>query len=183
MQERIDCKVAELEKIAGQYIYGYDNDTLEGILGKLLLDRKQTISTAESCTGGYIAHQIVSVPGSSSYYAGSVISYSYDVKTTELGVDPEILNTHGAVSQPVVEQMARAVREKMKTDYSIAASGIAGPGGGTPDKPVGTVWIAIGTPKRVFSKCYQFGGNRERNIMVTSLTALNMLRKEILAGQ
>jgi nicotinamide-nucleotide amidase len=182
LQERIDRKVEELKKVAGQYIYGYDNDTLEGILGKLLLERKQTVSTAESCTGGYIAHQIVLVPGSSEYFKGSVISYSYDVKTTELGVSAETLKTNGAVSQPVVEQMAKAVREKMKTDYSIAASGIAGPGGGTPEKPVGTVWIAIATPKRVFSKCYQFGGNRERNIAVTGLTALNMLRKEILAS-
>ena len=171
-----------MQKIAGQYIYGYDDETLEGIVGALLKQRKQTLSTAESCTGGYIAHRITSVPGSSDYFTGSVISYSYNVKTTELGVNEEILKTNGAVSQPVVEQMAAAVRQKMKTDYSIAASGIAGPGGGTPDKPVGTVWIAIATPARVFSKCFQFGGDRERNIIVTGLTALNMLRKEILAS-
>ncbi|HTA83387.1 MAG TPA: competence/damage-inducible protein A [Bacteroidia bacterium] len=183
MQEKIAPKIEELKKIAGQHIFGYDDQTLEGIVGDLLKQRKQKVSTAESCTGGYIAHRITSVAGSSDYFTGAVISYSYDVKTTELGVSEEILKTHGAVSQPVVEQMAKAVRIKMKTDYSIAASGIAGPGGGTPDKPVGTVWIAIATPKRVFSKCFQFGGNRERNIIVTGLTALNMLRKEILASE
>ena len=183
MQEKIDRKIKELNEIAGQHIFGYDDETLEGIIGELLKKRKQKVSTAESCTGGYIAHRLTSVAGSSEYFTGAIVSYSYEIKTTELGVSEEILKTHGAVSQPVVEQMAKAVRIKMKTDYSIAASGIAGPGGGTVDKPVGTVWIAIATPKRVFSKCFQFGGNRERNIIVTGLTALNMLRKEILASE
>jgi nicotinamide-nucleotide amidase len=183
MQEKIDRKIKELTEIAGQHIFGYDDETLEGIIGELLKKRKQKVSTAESCTGGYIAHRLTSVAGSSEYFTGAIVSYSYEIKTTELGVNEEILKTHGAVSQPVVEQMASAVRKKMKTDYSIAASGIAGPGGGTIDKPVGTVWIAIATPERVFSKCFQFGGNRERNIIVTGLTALNMLRKEILASE
>ncbi len=183
MQEKIDRKIKELNKIAGQHIFGYDDETLEGIIGEQLKKRKQTVSTAESCTGGYIAHRLTSVAGSSEYFTGAVVSYSYEIKTTELGVSEEILKMHGAVSQPVVEQMASAVRIKMKTDYSIAASGIAGPGGGTVDKPVGTVWIAIATPTKVFSKCFQFGGNRERNIIVTGLTALNMLRKEILASE
>ena len=183
MQEKIDRKIKELNEIAGQHIFGYDDETLEGIIGELLKKRKQKVSTAESCTGGYIAHRLTSVAGSSEYFTGAIVSYSYEIKTTELGVSEEVLKTHGAVSQPVVEQMASAVRKKMKTDYSIAASGIAGPGGGTVDKPVGTVWIAIATPTKVFSKCFQFGGNRERNIIVTGLTALNMLRKEILASE
>ena len=182
LQERIDRKVAELQKIVGQHIYGYDNDTLEGIIGKLLLERKQTISTAESCTGGSIAHRIVSVPGSSAYYKGSVVSYSYETKTTELGVNRETLMKLGAVSQEVVEQMAAGAKQRLNTDYAIAVSGIAGPDGGTPDKPVGTVWIALATPTGIVSKRFQFGGDRERNIIVTGLTALNMLRKEILAS-
>jgi nicotinamide-nucleotide amidase len=182
MQDSINRKVAELQKIAGDYIYGYDNDTMESVVGALLLKRKETISTAESCTGGYIAHRITSVAGSSDYFKGAIISYANEIKIKELGVREEVLKEHGAVSQPVVEQMAKAARERLNTDYSIAVSGIAGPGGGTPEKPVGTVWIAIATPKRVFSKRWLFAGNRERNILVTGLTALNMLRKELLSN-
>lgn len=182
LQERIDRKVSELVKLVDDYIYGYDNETLEGNIGKLLLKKKQSVSTAESCTGGAIAARLVSISGSSAYFKGSVIAYSYEVKTNELGVSKETLEKHGAVSQEVVEQMAVAIKKKMKTDYSIAVSGIAGPDGGTADKPVGTVWIAIASPNKVFSKRFQFAGDRERNILVTGLTALNLLRKEILAN-
>lgn len=182
LQERIDRKVSELVKLVDDYIYGYDNETLEGNIGKLLLEKKQSVSTAESCTGGAIAARLVSISGSSAYFKGSVIAYSYEVKTNELGVSKETLEKHGAVSQEVVEQMAVAIKKKMNTDYSIAVSGIAGPDGGTADKPVGTVWIAIASPNKVFSKRFQFAGNRERNILVTGLTALNLLRKEILAN-
>lgn len=183
LKERIDRKIAELQKIAGDYIYGYDNDTLEGVVGSLLLKCKQSLSTAESCTGGYIAHRITSIAGSSEYFKGAVIAYANEIKTKELGVSPEILEKHGAVSQAVVEQMASAARLNLNTDYAIAVSGIAGPGGGTADKPVGTVWIAIATPKKIISKLYRFGDNRERNIVITALTALNMLRKAILSQE
>ncbi len=180
----VNKKLEELKIIISEYIYGYEifgkeNETLEQIAGKLLRQSNKTISTAESCTGGYIAHLITKVPGSSDYYIGSVISYSYEIKEIELGVSKEMLETHGAVSQPVVEQMAKDIREKYKTDYSIAASGIAGPGGGTDEKPVGTVWIAIATPEKVFSEKFLFGNNRERNIQKTANAALNMLRKEL----
>jgi nicotinamide-nucleotide amidase len=181
LKEKIDRKISELQKIAGEHIFGDDNETLEGIIGKLLLQNNETLSTAESCTGGYISHQIVSVPGSSKYFKGAIIAYDYEIKTNELGVSTEVLNKYGAVSQEVVEQMAAGVRKRLNTNYSIAVSGIAGPDGGTEEKPVGTVWIAIASPTRVFSKRFQFGGNRERNIIVTGLTALNLLRKEILA--
>lgn len=183
MQERITRKVSELQKIVDGFIYGYDDDTLEGVVGDLLKKKNQTLSIAESCTGGFIGHKIVSVAGSSTYFKGGVISYFNEVKTNELGVSEQILNTYGAVSQQTVEQMALGVQKKMKTDYAIAASGIAGPGGGTPEKPVGTVWIAVATPKKVISRGFQFGGNRERNIIATGLSALNMLRKEILASE
>ncbi len=174
-------KIEELKTLVGEFIYGYDNDTLEGVLGALLKERKQTIATAESCTGGYISHLITSIPGSSGYYVGSVIAYSYEIKTLELGVSADLLNNKGAVSQEVVEHMAAEAKRKFKTDYSIAVSGIAGPDGGTPEKPVGTVWIAIATPERVFSKRFQFANNRLRNIQMTSNAALNLLRKEMIA--
>jgi len=180
----VNKKIEELKIIISEYIYGYENfgeenETLEQIVGKLLREKKKTLSTAESCTGGYISHLITKVPGSSDYYVGSVISYSYEIKEKELNVSKKMLETQGAVSQPVVEQMAEAIREKYKTDYSIAASGIAGPGGGTVEKPVGTVWIAIATPEKIFSEKFLFGNNRERNIQKTANAALNMLRKEL----
>lgn len=183
----VNKKIKALKIIIPEYIYGYENfgeenETLEQIVGKLLREMKKTISTAESCTGGYISHLITKVPGSSDYYIGSVISYSYEIKEFELSVSKVLLETQGAVSQQVVEQMAKAIRIKYKTDYSIAASGIAGPGGGTDEKPVGTVWIAIATPETVFSEKFLFGTNRERNIQKTANAALNMLRKELQAN-
>lgn len=180
LEEKVNKKIEELKHLVGEYIYGYENDSLEFILGNLLKERKQTLSLAESCTGGFISHLITMVPGSSQYYKGSVIAYSYEIKTMELGVDKDVLNARGAVSQEVVEKMASSVRKKFDTDYSIAVSGIAGPEGGTPEKPVGLVWIAIATPQRVFSKKCQFANNRMRNIQMTANTALNLLRKEIL---
>ncbi|MGB3949119.1 MAG: competence/damage-inducible protein A [Bacteroidia bacterium] len=184
LNQIVDQKIEELKPIIAEYIYGYEvfgvpTETLEQIIGKLLKQSKQTIATAESCTGGYIAHLITKVPGSSLYYQGSVISYSYEIKQNELGVPADVLEKQGAVSQPVVEQMAKAIREKYKTDFSIAASGIAGPDGGTADKPVGTVWVAIATPEKIISEKFLFGTNRERNIQKTANAALNMLRKEL----
>lgn len=180
LEKKVQKKIGELQHLVGEYIYGYENDTLEGIVGKLLKERKQTVSLAESCTGGYISHLLTSIAGSSAYFQGSVIAYSYDIKELELGVDKEVLNIRGAVSQEVVEKMASSVRKKFNTDYSIAVSGIAGPDGGTPEKPVGLVWIAISTPERIFSKKYQFANNRLRNIQMTANAALNLLRKEMV---
>ena len=184
LNNAVDKKIEELKLIIGESIYGYETfgvptETLEQVVGRLLKEKGRTLSTAESCTGGYISHLVTKVPGSSEYYIGSVISYAYEIKESELGVPKEMLETNGAVSQPVVEQMAKAIRIKYKTDYSVSASGIAGPGGGTTDKPVGTVWIAIATPDRVFSEKFLFGTNRERNIQKTANAALNMLRKEL----
>lgn len=177
-----DKKIEELKTIISEYIYGYEvygeeKETLEMMVGKMLKEKKKTVSTAESCTGGYISHLITKVPGSSQYYTGSVISYAYEIKENELGVPHDVIMKHGAVSQPVVEQMAKAIRERYKTDYSVSASGIAGPDGGTADKPVGTVWIAVATPDNVISEKFLFGNNRERNIQKTANAALNMLKK------
>jgi nicotinamide-nucleotide amidase len=182
LNEATDRKITELKKIIPEYIYGYEvfgeeKETLEMMVGKLLKEKKKTVSTAESCTGGYISHLLTKVPGSSGYYIGSVISYAYEIKENELGVSHDVITKHGAVSQPVVEQMAKAIRERYKTDYSISASGIAGPGGGTTDKPVGTVWIAVATPEKVISEKFLFGNNRERNIQKTANAALNLLKK------
>jgi nicotinamide-nucleotide amidase len=176
MDEQLDI----LDSIAGEFIYGYENDTLEALVGKLLKSKKKTLSTAESCTGGYIAHRITSVPGSSDYYTGSIVAYANKIKENFLDINDSVLKSNGAVSEEVAKLMALHVKEKFQTDYSIACTGIAGPDGGTVDKPVGTVWIAIGTPDGVMTKKLQLGHHRERVIRETSLHALNMLRKILL---
>ncbi len=180
LEQQIKELMNALTPLITQYIVGYNDETMEQIVGRLLSDKGRKLSTAESCTGGYIAHRITSVPGSSAYFEGSLITYSYEIKENILGVKKETLEQYGAVSEQVVLAMATAARAQFKTDYSIAASGIAGPGGGTNDKPVGTVWIAISTPHRTIAKRFLFGNDRERNIIRTCITALNLLRQEIL---
>ena len=180
LTEKVTKKTEELHAIIPGYIFGYDDDELESIIGKLLIERGQTLSTAESCTGGYIAHRITSVSGSSAYYKGSVVSYSNRIKISSLGVSEKTLSKYGAVSEQVAREMAEGVQKKLETDFAIACTGIAGPEGGTAEKPVGTVWIAIATPDKVKTKKFLFGDNRARNIHITAITALNMLRKEII---
>ncbi len=179
LEDEVNSYCQKLLAVIPELIFGYDDISLEEVIGKLLSKRKQNLSTAESCTGGYLAHLITSIPGSSSYYYGSVISYSNDVKIRELGVSPADLETYGAVCQQVVEQMARGVREKFETDYSLATSGVAGPDGGTNEKPVGTIWIALASEKGIQSKLLHLGEHRGRNIRRAALEALNMLRLEI----
>lgn len=180
LESQVRNLIDKLTPLISDYIYGYDNESMEQIVGRLLRSKNKKISTAESCTGGYIAHRITSVPGSSAYFEGSVIAYSYEIKEKILGVKKETLEKYGAVSEQVVLAMANGVNKNFNTDYSIAASGIAGPDGGTPDKPVGTVWIAIATPEKTFAKKFLFGNDRERNIIRTNITALNLLRQELL---
>jgi nicotinamide-nucleotide amidase len=177
----VDKKVKELENLIGNIIFGYGEDTLQGVVGDLLREKGKTLSTAESCTGGYIAHLITSISGSSDYFQGSVVSYSNEVKQNTLGVSTSDLEKHGAVSEEVVRQMAEGAKESMNTDFAIATSGVAGPTGGSDQKPVGTVWISVATPNRTIAKKFTFGNNRERNIRQSALAGLNMLRKEILA--
>lgn len=162
--ERIQKHVVALEDISFE----------EAIL-KILIKNNKTVSTAESCTGGYIGHLFTSIPGSSKAYEGGAISYSYDLKRSMLGVQQSTLDQFGAVSQETVEEMARGAINHFKTDYSIACSGIAGPGGGTEDKPVGTVWIAVATKDRVVSRKFLFGNLRMQNIERTAIQALYML--------
>lgn len=172
-----------LKKFADQIIerfprnvFGTGDDTLEQVVGKLLKDTFQTVAVAESCTGGYLSHLFTSVAGSSEYFMGAVIAYHNDIKHNELGVDEVDLRDQGAVSEPVVLQMAEGIRRKYKTTYGVATSGIAGPTGERPGKPVGTIWIAVAGPKGSRALCFSFGNNRARNIRKAALTALNMLR-------
>jgi len=176
----MDKYEAELKAIIGNEIFGYNEDTLELVIRNLLLERNLTITTAESCTGGYLAHKLTSVPGISKVYPGSVITYDYNTKTKLLGVKEETLLTFGAVSKETVLEMASGVQRLLGTDYAIAVSGIAGPDGGTPTKPVGTVWMAWATPEGSFARRFQFGNSRIGNIHRTYQTGLNILRKLIL---
>lgn len=182
LEQLLKEQVNKLYKIIPDLIFGTEPDSLEEIAGRLLKERKQTLSTAESCTGGNISHLITSVPGSSEYYFGSVIAYANDVKINTLNVPRELIVKHGAVSKEVALQMAGNVKDLLGTDYSIAISGIAGPSGGTPEKPVGTTWIAIGTPGNCISYKFNLSTDRSRNIHMASLIALNLLRKNILKG-
>lgn len=172
-----------LDGLAGlipDWIYGYDEETLPEATGKLLLNHKLTLATAESCTGGTIASLITSVPGSSAWYRGTVVAYSNDIKESLLEVPKSTIETYGAVSREVVESMADHARVKLGADYVIAVSGIAGPDGGSTEKPVGTVWIAVAGPGATESKLFMMGDHRERNIMKASLAGLNMLRIRVL---
>ena len=173
--------VAELQDQVKEYLYGFDEDSIAGVLGDLLRKNGLTISTAESCTGGNIAHLLTSIPGSSSWYMGSTITYSYESKTELLGVPKEVIEKHGAVSEEVVTSMVNNAKKLLGTSCAVATSGIAGPGGGTPDKPVGTVWIAVSSPRQTIAKKVLLGDNRLRTIQVASETALNMLRKLLIS--
>ncbi|HXC04156.1 MAG TPA: competence/damage-inducible protein A [Bacteroidia bacterium] len=176
-------KEEELRILIAPFIYGADDETLQTLIGHELKKRGEKLGLAESCTGGYISHLITQIPGCSDYYEGSVITYSYAQKERLLGVKRKTLDQFGAVSQEVVEEMVLGALDALKVDHAIAVSGIAGPSGGTPDKPVGTVWIGIASGGKVHSKRFQFGHNRERNIEASSEAALHMLHKALLPAQ
>ncbi len=171
---------AKLAELIPEYIWGFDRDTLEGVIGKLLVEKGLTVSTAESCTGGYLAHKITSVAGSSAYFMGSIVAYANELKSRFLWVDKKLIEKHGAVSRQVVETMALNGCQTMSSDFCVATSGIAGPGGGTPEKPVGTVWIAVAHGEKVSSKLLHLGDQRDRNIARATLAALALLREKIL---
>jgi len=182
LENEINKYCRQIRDIIPELVFGFDDVSLEEVVGKLLMEKGKTLSSAESCTGGYIAHLITSIPGSSNYFTGSVISYSNEIKIEELDVKPVDLYKYGAVSKQVVEQMANGVREKLGTDYSLATSGIAGPDGGTEEKPVGTVWIALASESGVKSKLLYLGEHRGRNIRRSALAALDMLRLELITA-
>lgn len=170
-----------LQSLVKDYMVTNEDEPIERTLGKLLLSKGKTMCTAESCTGGYIAHLITAMPGSSAFYKGTVVSYANEVKQDVLGVEKTTLETVGAVSEEVVQQMAKGILKNLKTDYAIAVSGIMGPDGGTPDKPVGTVWVAVGNDQKTVTQKLSFRYDRMRNIQMTAVNSLNLLRKFILA--
>ncbi len=177
VQEQVNQIV---EKLGSKIVFGYDDQSLEEAVSQLLVQLKMTVATAESCTGGTIAQMLTSIPGSSQYFHGGVVSYSNEAKIEMLGVNAEDIEKYGAVSEQVIRQMAEGAKQKFHTDYAMASSGIAGPGGGTPEKPVGYTWIAVAGPEGTLAKAYQFGEHRGRNITRSALTAVNMLRRMLL---
>ena len=179
LQAEIDDLSEKLIPLAGEYIYGYGEESLEEVVGKILRAKKLTLSVAESCTGGYLSHLITSVPGSSDYFLGSMIPYAYEIKMRQLGVKPETLEKYGAVSEPTINEMANIVRAKFNTDIGVATSGIAGPGGATPDKPVGTVWIAYSDKYHTVTKKLQLSKDRMINIKLASALVLNLIRTSL----
>lgn len=183
LEKEMNNEIEKLQKIAAPYIFAFQDDKLEQIIAKLLVEKNQTLSLAESCTGGYVAHLITSIAGSSRYFKGSVVSYSNEIKHNVLNVSEQSLNKFGAVSEEVVFEMAANARKLFNTDFSIAISGVAGPDGGSVAKPVGTVWIAVSTPTKTLCKKFSFGtaGGRIRVIQRSAVAALNMLRKEIIS--
>lgn len=180
LEDKIERKIKELYEIIPEHILGEEDDNLQQSIGKLLKGKGKTLGTAESCTGGYLAHLITSVPESSSYFKGAIISYNNDVKVNILEVHREEIEEKGAVSQSVVEQMALGALTALEVDYALAISGIAGPGGGTEQKPIGTVWIALALSDKLYSKKFHFEKDRLINIKLSANAALSMLRKELL---
>ena len=180
LNAQLDAKAAELAHIVRDCLFGVEQDTLEAAIGRMLQSRSLRLATAESCTGGQIAHLITSVPGSSAYFQGSVVAYSNSVKEQVLGVSADTLSQHGAVSGPCVKEMVSGALDLLGADIALAVSGIAGPDGGTADKPVGTIWIAVGDKQEVQTIKIQAGRDRSKNTAFSSIMALNQLRLFIL---
>lgn len=176
----MDELFTELQQLTGEYLVTNRDESIEKVVGRLLLEKGKTMCTAESCTGGYVAHLLTAIPGSSAFYDGSVISYSYKAKEDLLQVDHSVLASRGAVSEEIVLQMAKGALNNIQSDYVIAISGIMGPDGGMPDKPVGTVWVAVGNKEKQVARKFSFRFDRMRNIQLTAVNALNTLRLFIL---
>jgi nicotinamide-nucleotide amidase len=176
LEKAIDEQIDTVMPLIGKYVYGFNTETLETAIAKLLKAEKKTIALAESCSGGYVSHLITSVPGSSTYYQGGIIPYHNQFKNKILGVSNDTLSRFGAVSEETVREMAAGVRKLFNSDFGLASSGIAGPDGGTDEKPVGTVWIACAMNGRVETKKLQLTQDRMLNIQLTGVAVLNMLR-------
>lgn len=177
----VDALVSRISDRIPELIFGYDEMTLGGALRDIFVERNLKLSTAESCTGGYLAHQLTCVPGSSQFYHGSIIAYDYAPKKSLLNVSPATLEEHGAVSEETVKEMLAGLLEKFGTDLGVAISGIAGPGGGMPNKPVGTIWMAWGSATKVKTRKLQLTKDRLKNIQYTGVAAMNALRKFVTA--
>ncbi len=182
-EDEIQLYFIKLQELVKDYLVTNEDEPMQQVVANLLKAKNQTISTAESCTGGYIAHLLTQKSGASAYYSGSIISYSYKAKESLLDVNHSVLELKGAVSEEVVIQMAKGALNTLKTDFTIAVSGIMGPDGGMKDKPVGTVWIAVGNFEQIVTEKFTFNFDRTRNIELTATFALNMLRKFILSSR
>lgn len=169
--------------MVNQYLIAETDDPIEKIIGRLLLKNNKTVSTAESCTGGYIAHQITSIDGSSAYFLGSVVAYSNEIKKSMLDVSHKTIENNGAVSEAVVSEMALGILNKTNSDYAIAVSGIMGSGGGSLEKPVGLVWIAVGNKNSIVTKSFHLRFDRYKNIQLTTMNAFMMLRDLIISNK
>lgn len=180
LKAEAEAEIQKLLPLIDKYVFATENIELEARVGELLREQHKTIACAESCTGGYISHLITSVPGSSDYFLGSIIPYSYEMKESALGVKNETLNTYGAVSEETITEMAENVCRLTGASIGVATSGIAGPGGATPDKPVGTIWIAVSDANGTEAKKYIFMKERKINIQLGAIAALNMVRSRLV---
>jgi len=180
LNEELEVLKAQFIERIDKYVYGFDDEKLEEALGKILKEKGLTLGTAESCTGGYIAHRLTSISGSSAYFWGSVVSYDNSVKMNSLNVKTATLETHGAVSEQTVKEMVAGAISSLGVDVAIATSGIMGPTGGTDEKPVGTIWVAVGNKSEVKTHMLSLTKSRSKNIEYTGNFALNFLRKFIL---
>ena len=180
LHQDIDAEFEKVMPLIKGFVFGREKDELAAVVGQLLVTNQATLAVAESCTGGYLAHQFTQHSGSSAYFQGGIISYANEVKEHQLGVLKAILETDGAVSEACVKAMAEGARKQLNTTYALATSGIAGPDGGTEEKPVGTIWIALAHPNGVITRKLTQGGTRIQNIHLSSLTAINLLRRYLL---
>lgn len=176
---RVEAETDKLVELLGDIVFARDERTLSDVVGGLLCKSNQTVAIAESCTGGAIAKMITSTPGCSDYFQGGVVAYTIHLKQTLLGVDPVVIAQHGVVSEPVVAQMAEGMRKAAGANFALATSGVAGPDGGSEQTPVGTVCIGLSTATETITKTVHFGRNRQRNIKVASLFALDLLRRHL----
>ena len=185
--EEADARIAEVTRAIrarlGPIVYGEGDETMESTVGRLLKEHGCSVATAESCTGGLIAERLTDVPGSSAYFLGGIVAYSNNAKASLLGVSEAILESAGAVSEPVVRAMAEGARERFGSDYGVATSGISGPGGGTDEKPVGLVWIALATADGTHSDSFVFPVDRSRHRALTAQVALDWIRRSLLGAE
>ena len=183
----VDGEIDNLLPLIKEHVFGFENygepmPTIEKVTSELLRERKQTLSVAESCTGGFISSLFTAIPGSSDIFKGGIVPYTNEAKNQLLNVDNSIFEKHGAVSKECVIALAENVRKRFNSDFSIAVSGVAGPGGGSAEKPVGFVWIAVSSNEKTLTKSFQFGDDRGRNIVMTANAAISFLRKFVLKG-
>jgi len=180
LRKLLDREAGKIRQLLPDIVFGEGDEKLEEVVGKILREKQLRVVTAESCTGGYLAHRITAVAGASDYFQGSIIAYSNELKARLLGVREDTLGRFGAVSEETVREMAEGALRMLGGDLAVAVSGIAGPGGGTPEKPVGTIWVAVASRDKTLARQLRFGKDRLKNIHLTAVYSLNLLRKFLL---